>query len=134
MNSTIKISLLWIVIITLVFLFWSLFRTTAGTSEVIPFSTFLDRVSQGTVERVVIRGSSVRGVMRPNPAGLKRDFQTIVPANYPPMYDLMRAKGVVIELELAREAPFLAALITWAPILLLISVWIFFVRRMSQPR
>jgi len=66
LNSTVKTALLWVVIIVLVFLLWSLFQTTKGTSELIPFSAFLDRVNQGYVEKVVIRDDDIRGETRPN--------------------------------------------------------------------
>ena len=61
MNSTVKTALLWVVIIVLVFLLWSLFNTAKGASEQIAFSMFLDRVNQGYVEKVIIRGDKIRG-------------------------------------------------------------------------
>ena len=131
MNSTIKTALLWVVIIVLVFLLWSLFQTTKGTSEVIPFSAFLDKVNQGYVEKVVIRDDDIRGETRPNAPGGKREFRTNAPRNYPAMYDLLRQRSVTIEMEPTREAPFLTALITWAPVLFLIGLWIFFMRQMQ---
>ena len=134
MSSLIKTALIWIVIIITVFLLWSLFQTTKGTSEMISFSAFLDRVGEGAVDRVVIRGCDVWGLTRATAPGGRREFRTVVPANYPPMYDLMRSKGVNIEMEAARDAPFITALITWAPVLALVGLWIFFIRRLSRPR
>ncbi|HEX7418374.1 MAG TPA: ATP-dependent metallopeptidase FtsH/Yme1/Tma family protein, partial [Thermoanaerobaculia bacterium] len=61
MNSTVKTALLWVVIIVLVFLLWSLFQTTKNGSEQIAFSQFLDKVNQGQVEKVLIRGDSISG-------------------------------------------------------------------------
>ena len=84
MNSTVKTALLWVVIIVLVFLLWSLFQTTKGTSETIAFSAFLDRLNQGYVESVVIRGDDVRGEMKPVAAGGKKEFHTTAPPASPP--------------------------------------------------
>ncbi len=131
MNSTGKTVLLWVVIIVLVLLLWSLFQTTKGTNETIPFSTFIDRVSQGTVERVTIRGDEVRGETKQNAPGGKHEFRTAVPQNYPAMIDLLKTKGVTIEIEPQHDAPFITALITWAPVLFLIGLWIFFMRQMQ---
>ncbi|MCU1245950.1 MAG: ftsH [Acidobacteria bacterium] len=131
MNSTVKTALLWVVIIVLVFLLWSLFQTTKGTSEQIPFSTFLDRVTQGNVERVTIRGDEIHGETKPSAPGGKRQFQTNAPANYPTQYDLLRQKGVAMEFEPKGDATFLNALVTWAPVLFLIGLWIFFMRQMQ---
>ena len=131
MNSTVKTALLWVVIIVLVFLLWSLFQTTKGMSEQIPFSTFIDRVNAGYIEKVTIRGDDIRGMTKSTAPGGAREFHTTGPANYPPMYDMLLKKGVITENEPPRDAPFITALITWAPVLFLIGLWIFFMRQMQ---
>lgn len=132
MSSALKAAILWIVVIIGVFLLWSLFKTTQTSSEAITFGTFLDRVEAGAVDRVVMRGTEVWGVTRPDAPGGRREFRTVVPANYPAMYDLMRSKGVDIELEVPRESPLVTALITWAPVLLLIGLWLYFMRMLTK--
>jgi len=131
LNSTVKTALLWVVIIVLVFLLWSLFQTTKATSEQIPFSAFMDRVNQGYVEKVTIRGDNIHGETKPTAPGGKREFQTTGPSSYPDMYTQLRAKGVTMEFEPPRDAPIITALITWAPVLFLIGLWIFFMRQMQ---
>jgi cell division protease FtsH len=131
LNSTVKTALLWVVIIVLVFLLWSLFQTTKGASEPIAFSTFLDLVNQGHVAEVTIRGDEIRGVRDPKAPGGKKEFHLNAPSNYPAMYDLLREKNVAMEFEPPRDAPFITALITWAPVLFLIGLWIFFMRQMQ---
>ncbi|HXG59153.1 MAG TPA: ATP-dependent zinc metalloprotease FtsH [Thermoanaerobaculia bacterium] len=131
MNSTVKTALLWVVIIVLVFLLWSLFQTTKGTSEPIAFSDFMKRVKEGQVESVTIRGEEIRGVMKAaTPAG-KREFHLNGPANYPQMYETLERNQVKIQFEPKGDAPFITALITWAPVLFLIGLWIFFMRQMQ---
>ncbi|HJT17981.1 MAG TPA: ATP-dependent zinc metalloprotease FtsH [Thermoanaerobaculia bacterium] len=131
MNSTVKTALLWVVIIVLVFLLWSLFQTTKGTQEQIAFSTFLDRVNQGYVDKVTIRGEDIRGETKSSAPGGRHEFHTTGPTNYQDMYNQLRAKGVQMEFEPPRDAPFITALITWAPVLFLIGLWIFFMRQMQ---
>jgi len=131
LNSTVKTALLWVVIIVLVFLLWSLFQTTKGTSETIAFSVFMDRVNSGVVESVTIRGDDVRGETKATAPGGKKEFHLTAPSNYPAMIDLLRAKSVKVEVEHAADTPFIAALITWAPILFLVGLWIFFMRQMQ---
>ena len=131
MNSTVKTALLWVVIIVLVFLLWSLFQTTKGTSEPIAFSAFLDKVNSGQVEKVTIRGDEIRGDTKATAPGGKREFHLNAPSNYPQMYDQLRAKGVIMEFEPKGDAPFITALIGWAPVLFLIGLWIFFMRQMQ---
>jgi cell division protease FtsH len=120
-----------VVIIVLVFLLWTLFQNTKATREQIPFSTFLDKVNSGYVEKVTIRGDDVSGETKPTAPGGKRDFHTTAPTNYPAMYDLLKQKNVTMEFEPPRDAPFITALITWAPVLFLVGLWIFFMRQMQ---
>ena len=112
MNSTVKTALLWVVIIVLVFLLWSLFQTTKGTSEPIAFSKFIDQVNSGMVEKVTIRGDEVRGETKVSAPGGKHEFHTTAPTNYPAMYDLLKTKGVVMEFEPPQNTGFITALIT----------------------
>jgi cell division protease FtsH len=131
LNSTVKTALLWVVIIVLVFLLWSLFQTTKGTSEKIDYSTFLDRVNSNQVEKVTVRGDAVRGEFRAPAQGGKREFETNIIKEDASLLPLLRSKNVGIAVEPAREAPFITALITWAPVLFLIGLWIFFMRQMQ---
>jgi cell division protease FtsH len=132
LNSTVKTALLWVVIIVLVFLLWSLFNTAKGASEQIPFSTFIDRVEQGYVDKVVIRGDEIRGETKTTAPGGKREFHATGPATWPDeVWKTLKDKGVTLEYEPQRDAPFITALITWAPFLFLIGLWIFFMRQMQ---
>jgi cell division protease FtsH len=132
LNSTVKTALLWVVIIVLVFLLWSLFNTAKGASEQIAFTAFMDRVNQGGVEKVTIRGDEIRGETKATAPGGKHEFHTNGPtALTDEMFKRLEDKGVVVEFEPQRDAPFITALITWAPFLFLIGLWIFFMRQMQ---
>jgi cell division protease FtsH len=132
LNSTVKTALLWVVIIVLVFLLWSLFNTAKGASEQIPFSTFRERVSQGYVEKIRVRGDEISGETKATAPGGKHQFQTTGPATWPDeVHKLLDDQRVVVEYEPQRDAPFVTALITWAPFLFLIGLWIFFMRQMQ---
>ncbi|HYH06316.1 MAG TPA: ATP-dependent metallopeptidase FtsH/Yme1/Tma family protein, partial [Thermoanaerobaculia bacterium] len=133
MNSTVKTALLWVVIIVLVFLLWSLFNTAKGTSEQIAYSKFLERVNQGQVEKITVRADEIRGEFRATaPPGGKPEFHTTGPVPLPDdVQKRLEDKGVIVEYEPQRDAPFITALITWAPFLFLIGLWIFFMRQMQ---
>ena len=130
MNSTVKTALLWVVIIVLVFLLWSLFQTTKGATETILYSKFLDLVNAGQVEKVVIRGTEIRGDLR-TPNATKKDFRTVSPPNNAGLTDLLYSKKVGIEAEEQRDNSIITALVTWAPVIFLIGLWIFFMRQMQ---
>jgi cell division protease FtsH len=131
LNSTVKTALLWVVIIVLVFLLWSLFQTTKATSETIAFSQFLDRVNQGYIENVIIHGDDVRGETKPTTPGGKKEFHTTAPTNYPAMIDQLRARNVKVEVEHTADSPLVSGIIMWAPIIFLVGLWIFFMRQMQ---
>jgi cell division protease FtsH len=131
LNSTVKTALLWVVIIVLVFLLWSLFQTTKATSETIAFSQFLDRVNQGYIESVIIHGDDVRGETKPTTPGGKKEFHTTAPTNYPAMIDQLRARNVKVEVEHTADSPLVSGIIMWAPIIFLVGLWIFFMRQMQ---
>jgi len=95
----------------------------------ITFSAFLDHVDRNDVERVIIRGTEIRGVTRATAPGGVCEFATVAPSNYPPMIDRLRAKNVTMQFEVYRETPFLTALITWAPVLFLFGLWRYFATR-----
>jgi cell division protease FtsH len=130
LNSTVKTALLWVVIIVLVFLLWSLFQTTKGTSTPINFSQFNKYVNANQVEKVRIRGDEINGEFKA-PVNGSKEFHLNAPSNYPQMYDALNAHGVSMEFEPKGDAPFITALITWAPVLFLIGLWIFFMRQMQ---
>ncbi|HEY5611544.1 MAG TPA: ATP-dependent zinc metalloprotease FtsH, partial [Thermoanaerobaculia bacterium] len=127
MNSTFKTALLWVVIIVLVFVLWSLFQTTKGTTEPMAFSDFLSHVKQDKVDSVVIRGNEIRGELKTGP---RKDFRTYSP-NYDDLVPLLDQHNVKIEAEEPRDNSFVTALVTWAPFLFLIGLWIFFMRQMQ---
>jgi cell division protease FtsH len=129
LNSTFKTALLWVVIIVLVFVLWSLFQTAKSTTEEIQFSQFLTQVENGKVSQLVIRGAEIRGQI--SDGGSRNEFLTRMPPNYDGIVELLQPKGIEFEVEEARDNSLLTALITWAPVLFLFGLWIFFMRQMQ---
>ena len=127
MNSTVKTALLWVVIIVLVFLLWSFFQTTQTTAKEITYSQFLTAVRENQVLEVTIKGNQIRGKLK---AENESDFQLLGIVNDDLITALSEHK-VEIKVEEARDSSFVTALITWAPVLFLIGLWIFFMRQMQ---
>ena len=119
---------LWIIIVLLLFALFNLFQ---GTSQQAPdrqvaFSDFMQRVENGDVSRVTIQGQKVKGQFRDG-----REFQTVAPKD-PNLVSNLRDNGVQISAKPEeRLNPLLSILISWFPMLLLIAVWIFFMRQMQ---
>jgi len=120
---------LWIIIGLLLVALFNLFQGTSSnrTSSVISFSDFVGAVESGNVSEVNIRGNNVEGYFDDG-----RPFVTYSP-NYPDLVNKLNENGVKITAEPADKSlhPFLSILISWFPMLLLIGVWIFFMRQMQ---
>jgi len=118
---------LWLVIgLVMVFIF-NLFNEPQKTIQEIPYSGFLEYVEKGEVTGVVIQGDKLDGVFES-----QVPFLTVIPAQDPDMMHLLKEKGVTIQVKPAEDTPwYLALLISWFPMLLLIGVWIFFMRQMQ---
>ncbi len=127
MNNFYKNMSLWLVIgLVMVFIF-NLFNTPQTGSQELPYSDFLAFVDKGQVAKVLIDNDKIQGTFTNN-----APFTTVMPANDPDLIKELRAKGVVIQVKAHEEAPwYLTVLISWFPMLLLIGVWIFFMRQMQ---
>jgi cell division protease FtsH len=121
--------IMWGVIVLLVLGLYNLFQnpgSITGKTEM-PFSTFLTEVDKGNVASVDIRGSEISGTFRDG-----KGFKTYSP-NYPNLVEKLTAKGVSITAGPREEkGPSLwGVILSWFPMLLLIGVWIFFMRQMQ---
>src|SRR3546814_5094379 len=97
------------------------------TQEGIPYSTFLDNVQSGRVTSVTIQGSDIRGV-----DSEWRSFPTRASDNLDGLVPTLREGGVNFTVKPVENNSFLSSLlISWLPMLLLIGVWIFFMRQMQ---
>ncbi len=121
---------LWIIIGLLVLALFNLFQGTSqrpGTNE-LAFSDFISRVDQGDVRGVTIKGNQIYGQFTNGSS-----FQTYAP-NEAQVVGRLQEKGIQIRAEPSDDgSPTLwGVLISWFPMLLLIGVWIFFMRQMQS--
>jgi len=127
LNSTVKTLLLWVVLIITGVLLWQVVqRTQSGTEKDKDFSYILNEIEKGSVDNVEITGSEVKGKFKDGTS-----FKTTMP-NYPEFFKTLIAKGVTFKVKEPTQSPWLTALISWAPFVLLIGFWIFFMRQMQS--
>jgi len=121
---------LWVIIAMLVFALFNLFQGSPQRTlqNELPFTQFLNEVERGEVRDVVIQGQNISGNLRDG-----RHFTTYAP-NDPTLVTRLREQGVTITAKPSDEnSPTLwGILISWFPMLLLIGVWIFFMRQMQS--
>ena len=93
----------------------------------VPFSEFLSEVDQGRVIKVEIQGNNITGLLSDGSS-----FTTYSP-NYPNLVEKLTNKGVsIIASPIDAKMPsLLGILLSWFPMLLLIGVWVFFMRQMQ---
>ncbi len=107
-------------------LLFNLFQQPARTDNEISYSEFLNRVEAGAVEKVEIQGNQIFGTDAEG-----RRFRTFAPED-PQLIKDLRAKGVNIEAQPPEKTSwFVSMLASWVPLLILIGVWIFFMRQMQ---
>jgi len=132
LNSTVKTLFLWMAIFVVVILLWQTFQGGKHKTDELSFSQFRDRVQKGQVAEVTIRGQQLTGKYRGG-AELNQgqEFSTQLPPEYPDLVKDLSAANVDIKAEEPRENPLIAILFTWAPILLIVVLWILFMRQMQ---
>ena len=129
MNNFGKNFALWIIIALLLVALFNIFQSSSGRSpqSQMAYSDFVNDVEAGRVTEVTIQGHTITGRMSD-----QRAFTTYAPSDATLMGRL-QAKNVRITAMPIEESmhPLLSVLISWFPMLLLIGVWIFFMRQMQ---
>ena len=130
MNSNFRNFAIWVIIALLLITLFNLFQNPSqrARSNEISFSQLLDEVDTGKISEVTIAGSQVTGQFSDG-----RPFQTYAP-NDPTLVNRLHEKGVKITAKPSDEdvPSLMGVLVSWFPMLLLIAVWIFFMRQMQS--
>ncbi len=120
---------LWVIIALLLVVLFNLFQpgTTRNAATQVAYSDFIGEVNGGHVKDVVIQGRTISGQLADG-----RSFQTYTPED-PTLVSRLTDKGVrvVAKPEESDVNPLLHYLLSWFPMLLLIGVWVFFMRQMQ---
>ncbi len=132
MNPTIRTLIVWIAILVVVALLWNTFQSGRVNRFPLTFTDFLEQVKKGRVAEVTIRGEELSGVFTEGDKYAEGDeFFTYLP-EYPNLVEVLLDAGVVVKAEEPKDNPLLQFLFGWAPFLLIIGLWIFFMRQMQS--
>ena len=124
MNSFYKNLGLWVIIGGVMILLYYLSQQGAPTSKEMVFSDFLNKIEAGDVIDVVIKEKQITGTLKDG-----AQFNTYV-VDYPNLVTDLRTKNVKITVKPPDDTPwYIAFLFSWGPIILLVAVWIFFMRQ-----
>jgi cell division protease FtsH len=117
---------MWLVIGLTMILLFNLFNKPQLQHVDISYSDFVNSVTSGAISKVTIEGDQITGTLRGG-----NDFKTVTPDDSQ-LIPMLRENGVDISVKEKEDTPwYVTILVSWFPMLLLIGVWIFFMRQMQ---
>ncbi|MEN8188212.1 MAG: ATP-dependent zinc metalloprotease FtsH [Thermodesulfobacteriota bacterium] len=128
MNTFYKNLSMWLVIGLTMILLFNLFNKPQGQMHSLTYSEFMASVEGHNVGRVQLDGDVISGVLQDG-----KPFRTIFPVNDDELIPVLRQNGVNITVkETQKESLMMSIFVSWFPMLLLIGVWVFFMRQMQM--
>jgi len=103
---------------------FQIFKAPERGNAAVSYSDFLSMVESESVVQVTIQGDNISGMSSQGP------FKTYAPKD-PELIQLLRSKGVKIAAKPIEDSPWFQVFLSWVPMLLLIGVWIFFMKQMQ---
>ena len=126
MNTFLRNIGIWLVIGLVMLMLFNLVGPRESNEREISFSEFISKIESGSVLEVTIRGSQIHGVSDTNGS-----FQTQVP-NYPALFKILDSHQVRVKVEpIDQTNLFMAILNSWLPMILIIGIWLFFMRQVQ---
>ena len=125
MNNVMKQVLVWLVIALVVFTVFKQFDSRTGRATPLAYSEFMEQAKSGRIRSAEIEGNNIIGKTVDD-----KQISTYNPNDLWVVGDLMKY-GVKVEGKARDENHLLSILVNWFPMLLLIGVWVFFMRQMQ---
>lgn len=128
MNDLAKNLVLWAVIAVVLLSVFSNFSKQSGSTQALPYSTYIGMVKSGQVAQVTIEGRDIQG--KTNTGSV---FKTYSPetSNTAMVGDLLDNNVEITAAAPEGQSLLMTIFISWFPFLLLIGIWIFFMRQMQ---
>jgi cell division protease FtsH len=118
---------LWLIISLIFVLLYNLFNQPKNSQESVIFSDFIAAAEKGQIVEVNIQGENISGKFLNG-----KSFKTYAPKDAS-LIPLLKEKGVRIAAKPVEDSPwYMTVLISWLPTILLIAIWIFFMRQMQS--
>ncbi len=129
MNSNVKTVIFWVILVSVAVLLWVVVKRDHGkVDRPLNFSEFLAEVDAGNIKNVNINVNEVKGEFMNG-----RDaFHTVVPNNYPKLFDLLSEKKVAMTFMDPASVGWVSLIVQYSPFILLIGFWVFMMRQMQS--
>ncbi|HZP02206.1 MAG TPA: ATP-dependent zinc metalloprotease FtsH [Terriglobia bacterium] len=128
MNSAVRNIVFWIVMAVTALLIWAVVRNPGEKSQDFTFTDFINQVNRDNVKDVQITGTDVTGTLKKE----NTKFKTTIPANFPDLYKTLTEKNVSVVIKDNSGGSWMTWLANGLPMLLLLGLWIFFMRQMQS--
>ncbi|MEE8257375.1 MAG: ATP-dependent zinc metalloprotease FtsH, partial [Acidobacteriota bacterium] len=129
MNSAVKNIIFWVVMIATALLLWAVVTSRRGGGVDQPsFTQFMESVEGGNVREVTLIGNNIQGTYNKD----NTQFRTTVPANYPDLVKALREQDVNIMVKDSSGSSWVTWVANGLPMILLLGLWIFFMRQMQS--
>ena len=126
MNPSVRSFAFWMVLVVVVVLIWNFSTDFQARDESVSFSEFIRMVDSGQVESVTLTGNEVSGSTTSG-----ESFRSFAPPQYEGLVNRLVERDVAVSAREAAGSPWATLLYTWAPILLILGFWIFFMRQVQ---
>ena len=127
MNSATRSLLFWMALVVVVAVIWNLSNPFRTADDEVAFSEFMRWVHTGQVNSVELSGNEIVGT------SISGDlFRTYAPPQYEGLANELIDLDVQVEARAASASPWATLLYSWAPILLIIGFWVFFMRQVQS--
>jgi cell division protease FtsH len=133
MNETSKNVLLWVIIAVVLFTVFQSFNPRGAASSDLPYSSFVQSVDNGNVANATISAdqpATISGKLKDGSA-----FRTVAPMlgfSTNEVVKQMQSKGVEVRQDPSEGFSLIGLLISWLPVLLIVGVFIWFMRQMQS--
>ncbi len=128
MNTVVRNIIFWVLMLVFALVIWKGVISSSGSAvRDLTFTDFTNEVGKDNVREVEIDGTEATGTLKRENA----KFRTTIPANYPDLYKALQEKSVNVKIKNSSANSWVAYLVNGLPILLLVVIWVFFMRQMQ---
>ena len=125
-NNTLKTILVWLSIGALMMMIFNQFSPTNRFETKLVYSQFMEQVKSGNISKVEIDGRNINGITSDG-----KRFSTYSPTDPWMVSDLLKNNVIVDAKPEEKQSMLMSIFISWFPMILLIGVWIFFMKQMQ---
>ena len=117
---------IWVILSAFLLVSISMFYQQPQPANEFSYSEFLHRVAQGQISEVTIQGNTIKGRILDG-----KSFQTYAP-NDPKLVERLMESKVAVKASAPEDPPwYIVFLSSWAPLIVLVLIWVFFMRQMQ---